>query len=74
MISVLDKNVELTSYEINEKEMILNFNNSVFLDDGEIIEEVVYPICYSVFDNYDVDRVVIQVNGKEIYKKDKKDN
>ncbi len=73
LISVLDKNVELTSYEINEKEMILNFNNSVFLDDGEIIEEVVYPICYSVFDNYDVDRVVIQVNGKEIYKKDKKD-
>ena len=46
--------------------MMLNFNNSIFMSDGSILEEVVYEISNSVFDNYDVDKLVINVENKTI--------
>ena len=65
LISLLDKNSKLLNYEIKNDSMILDFNNSVFLNDDEILEEVIY----SVFANYDVKEVIFQVEGKEISKK-----
>ena len=65
LISLLNKNSKLLNYEIKNDSMILDFNNSVFLNDNEILEEVIY----SVFANYDVKQVVFQVEGKEISKK-----
>lgn len=65
LISLLDKNSKLLNYEIKNDSMILDFNNSVFLSNDEILEEVIY----SVFANYDVNKVVFQVKGKEISKK-----
>ena len=65
LISLLNKNSKLLNYEIKNDSMILDFNNSVFLNDNEILEEVIY----SVFANYDVKEVVFQVEGKEISKK-----
>lgn len=73
LISYLDKNTELINYEINEDEMILHFNNSIFMNEETILEEVVYSICYSVFDNYDVTSVVFMVDDQEILKKMEKD-
>ena len=43
------------------------------MSDKEILEEVVYSISYSVFDNYDVEEVIFQVNNEEILKKTIKD-
>ena len=65
LISLLNKNSKLLNYEIKNDSMILDFNNSVFLNDNEILEEVIY----SVFANYDVEEVVFKVEGKEISKK-----
>ena len=65
LISLLDKNSKLLNYEIKNDSMILDFNNSVFLNNEGIIEEVIY----SVFANYDVKEVVFQVEGKDISKK-----
>ena len=65
LISLLNKNSKLLNYEIKNDNMILDFNNSVFLSDEEILEEVIY----SVFANYDVNNVVFQVEGKEFSKK-----
>ncbi len=68
LISLLNKNSKLLNYEIKNDSIILDFNNSIFLDQDEVLEEVVY----SVFANYDVDNVVFQTEGKEFYKKKNK--
>ena len=65
LISLLNKNSKLLNYEIKNDSMILDFNNSIFLEEDEILEEVIY----SVFANYDVEEVVFKVDGKEISKK-----
>lgn len=73
LISLLDKNTKLLNYEIQNDSMILDFTNSIFLDQDEILEEVIYSISYSVFANYDVSNVVFKVNGEEYVKKSQKD-
>lgn len=73
LVSYLNQNTELINYELDTDTMILNFNTSIFMNDKEILEEVVYSISYSVFDNYDVEEVVFQVNSQEILKKSIKD-
>ncbi|MBO5375469.1 MAG: GerMN domain-containing protein [Bacilli bacterium] len=69
LITLLDKNIKLVNYEINNDTMILNFNNSIFMEKDSILEEVVYTVSYSVFANYDVNEVVFMVNNEEILKK-----
>ena len=69
LISLLNKNIKLLDYEIKNDSMTLDFNNSIFMEDNEILEEVVYSISYSVFANYDVNNVIFKANGEEIYKK-----
>ena len=44
--------------------MNINFNNSILSNDN-ILEEVIYQITESVFDNYDVDKINIMVDGKD---------
>ena len=66
MISLLNNNTELINYEINDDIMLLNFNNSIFISDGNILEEVIYTISNSVFDSYDVNKVVFNVENKTI--------
>ena len=73
LVSYLNQNTELINYELDSDTMLLNFNTSIFMDDKEILEEVVYSISYSVFDNYDVEEVVFSVNNEEILKKTLKD-
>lgn len=46
--------------------MTLNFNNSIFISDGNVLEEVVYTISNSVFDNYDIDKIIFNVENKTI--------
>ncbi len=73
LVSYLNQNTELINYEIDSDTMILNFNTSIFMNDRQILEEVVYSIMYSVFDNYDVEEVIFQVDKEEILKKTLKD-
>lgn len=69
LMSFLNQDAKLLDYKIENDLMILNFNDSIFTDDTKILEEVVYSIAYSVFDNYDVNEVLLQVNNEEIVKK-----
>ncbi len=66
LISFLNSKTELINYEITDDIMMLNFNNSIFMSDGYILEEVVYEISNSVFDNYDVNKLVLNVENKTI--------
>lgn len=74
LITLLDKNIKLIDYKINDDQMFLNFNNSIFINQDSIVEEVVYSISYSVFSSYDqIEEVVFLANNEEILKKSKKD-
>ena len=66
LISLLNSNTKLLNYEINDDIMTLNFNNSIFISDGNVLEEVVYTISNSVFDNYDIDKIIFNVENKTI--------
>ena len=63
--SILNENVKLTDKELIDDLLILDFNDAL-LDGGELKEEVVYLLSYSVFANYDINTVSFRVNGKEI--------
>lgn len=74
LMSFLNSNVKLISVEKNLETLNLNFNEYIYsdLDKHEILEEVIYTICLSIRDNYDVKEVVFYVNDEEIYKSDLK--
>lgn len=46
--------------------MFLNFNKYLFDDNDKLLEEVLYTISYSVFDNYDVNVISFEVDNKKI--------
>lgn len=66
LVSYVNSNVELLSSREDNDTLILNFNNFLFDNNDEVLEEVLYCISYSVFDNYDVDMVMVEVDGKNI--------
>ena len=70
LMSFLNDNVKLLSVEQMEDTLTLNFNEYIYsnLDTREILEEVIYTICLSIEDNYDVKQVIFNVNDEEIYK------
>ena len=74
LISYLDNNTKLLNYEITDKTIKLNFNNAILTDitNDKIIEEVMYTIGLSLFDELDVEAVTFMVNNERIstfYKK-----
>lgn len=66
LMSFLNSNVELLSYQEEGNVMFLNFNDYLFDANDKVLEEVLYSIAYSVFDNYDVNMVMFEVNSEEI--------
>ena len=70
LMSFLNDNTKLLSVEQIEDTLNLNFNEYIYsnLDTKEILEEVIYTICLSIEDNYDVNQIVFNVNNEEIYK------
>lgn len=67
LMSFLNSKLELVDYKEENDLMILNFNEYLFDTGEKVLEEVIYTIGYSVFDNYDVSMVMFEVNGKEVY-------
>lgn len=70
LMSYLNNNTKLLSVNEEDEKMILEFNSNIFndMDTKDILEEVIYTICLSINDNYDVKEVVFNVDNKEIYK------
>lgn len=66
LMSFLNSNTKLLDYKEQENVMTINFNNAIFDGDNKILEEVTYTLAYSVFANYDVAQVIIQVDGKNV--------
>lgn len=70
LLSYLNSNTELLAIEEQPNILELTFNSYIFsdVDEKDILEEVIYTICLSIKDNYDVDEVVIKNNDNEILK------
>lgn len=70
LMSFLNSNTKLTSYNQSDDILNLVFNSYIFddADDKSILEEVIYTICLSVADNYNVKEVSFMVDDQEIYK------
>ena len=70
LMSFLNYNANLMIYSFDDDKLLLNFNDYLFDDANEksILEEVVYSICLSIRDNYDINEVIFLVDGKEITK------
>lgn len=66
LMSFLNNKVKLLEHSIENDVFFLNFNEYLFDSNDIVLEEVLYCISYSVFDNYDVSMVMFQVNGKEV--------
>ena len=68
LISYLNNNTELLSYNETDKSLLLNFNENILEDinTNNILEEVSYSINLSIRDNYDVDSVIYYVNDKVV--------
>ena len=71
LMSFLNSNVSLLGYEEKNDIMFLNFNDYLFDGNDKVLEELLYSIAYSVFDNYDVSMVSFLVNGEIISHIDK---
>lgn len=68
LISYLNSNTELLSYNETDKTLLLNFNEGILEDinTNNILEEVSYSINLSIKENYNVDEVLYYVNNKII--------
>ena len=66
LMSFLNSNVNLIDYNVENEIFFLNFDDYLFDNNDKILEEVMYTISYSIFDNYDVNMVMFLVNGEEV--------
>lgn len=69
LLSYLNSNTELLAIEQKNDILELTFNSYIFSDisSNSLLEEVMYTICLSIKDNYDVNEVVIKNEGEQIY-------
>ena len=69
-MSYLNNNTKVLSVNNDNDVLTINFNDAIFNDINEkdILEEVIYTISMSISDNYDINKVVFNVNNEEIYK------
>ena len=66
LMSFLDSKVELLNYYEENDVLFLNFNDYLYNNSDKVLEEVLYSIAYSVFDNYNVNMVMFEVNDKKV--------
>lgn len=70
LMSYLNTNTKVISVNRNNNNMIIDFNNYIYSnsDTEEVLSEVIEQVCMSIWDNYDIDKLIFTVNNKEIYK------
>jgi len=66
LISPLDNKTELLNYKEDNNVLYLNFNEYFLDNNDEINKNIQEMIAYSVFDNYDIDMIMYEVNGKKV--------
>ena len=67
LISYINENTKLLDYKEDNNLLILNFSKELKNKNNQSEEKILNTISYSVFDNYDVNMILFQVEG-ETYK------
>ena len=67
LISYISDNTKLLNYQEDNNLLILNFSKELKNKNTNSEEKILNTISYSVFDNYDVNMVLFQIEG-ETYK------
>ena len=67
LISYINENTKLLDYKEDNNLLILNFSKELKNKNNQSEEKILNTISYSVFDNYDVNMVLFQIEG-ETYK------
>ena len=66
LMSYLNYDTKLISYDLEDNELNLYFNDAIInKSDDKILEEVIYSISYSIKDSINVDNIHFYVNDKE---------
>lgn len=70
LISFLSENAKVLDYEIKDKQMIIEFNNSIIEDLSKmnILEEVKYTMFLTMRDNFNINELVFNVDNQQIDK------
>lgn len=70
LMSFLNSDTKLIDYSFENDIFKLNFNDSILSNSysNKILEEVIYTVSLSFYDNYDAKEVSFLVNNEEIYK------
>lgn len=71
LMSFLSNDIKLIFSQNTDQTLRLEFNDAIFsnIDEKDILEEVIYTISLSVFDNYNANKVVFVSNNEEILTK-----
>lgn len=65
LMSYLNYETKLISYNIEDDNIYLNFNESILNNENKILEEVKYCISYSIKDSIGIENIHFLVNDKE---------
>lgn len=65
LMSYLNSKTTILDYSLEKDIFFLNLNEAVLGGDS-ILEEVEYTLEYSIFENYDVEKIMLQVEGNLI--------
>ena len=70
LMSFLNNNAELLNFEQTVDTIAVNFDENILtnLEKNEILEEVLYTISLSIYDNYPVKEVIFMINDAKITK------
>ena len=66
LISYLDNKVELINYKEEANVLFLDFNKYLKDTNKDVEEKILSTIAYSAFENYDVNMVMFEINGKKL--------
>lgn len=70
LMSYLNSNTKIISINESNDRLVIDFDDNIFNDKDSltVLDEVIYTISLSLFDNYDIKEVIFTVNEQEIYK------
>lgn len=66
LVSVMNSKVELIEYSLDANSMFLNFNKELLDSNEDITNKILDEVAYSVFESYDINTVMFEVNGKRL--------
>lgn len=66
LISFINNSVKLLNYREESNVLYLNFSDELVDKNKEVTEKVLNTIAYSIFDSYEIDTVIFEINNKRL--------